>query len=184
MIYDRVEETRGIGGTQMAKTYTYTARSADDPAQVITITLYNHTLSIGPGTPEQIPPKLWSTAPKAEPEADDLSAAWLKAVALLKESNCGRFALPDVETNIVKDSLRLVIWSHSNKRHWLPIMIVMEHVDNPDAARAFVKELNRRKMSARRRERLFGFVGTRLTWFIAGTFITSAAMISFRSKRS
>jgi len=173
MIYDRVEETRGIGGTQMAKTYTYTARSADDPAQVITITLYNHTLSIGPGTPEQIPPKLWSTAPKAEPEAADLSAARLKAVALL-----------DVETSIVKDSLRLVIWSHSNKRHWLPIMIVMEHVDNPDAARAFVKELNRRKMSARRRERLFGFVGTRLTWFIAGTFITSAAMISLRSKRS
>jgi hypothetical protein len=168
----------------MAKTYTYTARSADDPTQVITITLYNHTLSIGPSTPEQIAPRLRSTMPTAKPEADDLSADWTKAVALLQESNCGRFALMDVETSIVKDSLRLVIWSRSNKRHWLPITIAMEHVDNPDAARAFVKELNRRKMSARRRERLFGFVGTRITWFIAGTFVASAAMISLRSKRS
>lgn len=184
MICDRFEETRGIEGTQMAKTYAYTARSADDPTQVITITLYNHTLFIEPSTPERIEQGPWSIAPKASPEANDLSAAWLKAVALLKESNSTHFALMDVETSVVKDSLRLVVWGHSNKRHWLPITMIMEHVDNPDAARAFVKELNRRKMSARRRERLFGFVGTRVTWFIAGSFIASAAMISLRSKRS
>jgi hypothetical protein len=168
----------------MAKTYTYTARSADDPAQVITFTLYNHALSIGPGTPEQISPKLWSTAPKAGPGVDNLPAAWLKTVALLKESNCDRITLMDTETSIVKDSLRLVIWSRSHKRHWSPITIVMEHVDNLDAARAFVKELNRRKISARRRERFFGFLGARIAWFIVGTFITSAAMISLRSRHS
>ncbi len=162
----------------MAKTHTYTARSGNDLEQAVTFTLYGQTLTIEPrgsGWTEQM---LHSTGAKAQ------TAAWPLTLATVHELNEPRLDLLDVDARIEKDNLRLMAWGRSHDRRWLPIAIVIEHVDNPTAARVFVGELNRRKMSALRRAHFFAWLGARAVWLLAGSLTALVAALSLRSKRA
>ncbi len=158
----------------MSKTYTYTARSADDPAQVATFTFYDQNLSIELSTP----------ITQAKSKAKDQSIAWREAASILKGLDKPRLDVADVDAGVEKDCLRLMAWACARDRRWLPITIVIEHVDNAEAARAFVKELNRRKMAAARRARMRTWLGARPYWFLAGSLTALVAMISLKTKHS
>lgn len=168
----------------MAKTHTYTARSTDDPSLIVIFTVSDQSLTIEPDSPGGIEQVLRSSTTDEESDVNNSPRAWLKTLTLLKGPNKPRLHLVDVDAGVEKDSLRLMAWGRSSDQRWLPIAIVMEHVDNPEAARAFVKELNRRKMSAMQRARFFAWIGARAYWFLAGTFTALVAMISLRYKRS
>jgi hypothetical protein len=164
---------------KMAKTYTYTARQATQPEQLITFTLYQNHLMIEPDRLEQT-----AASTAADLTALAQSDAWSKIFAVLKSSTKPHLDLADVDAGLEKDCLRLMGWLRSSDRRWLPMTLGMEHVDNPEAARTFVKELNRRKMSLQRHTRFAEWLNAKAYWFLAGSCAALAAMISFKSKRS
>ncbi len=127
------------------KTYTYTARSVSDPAQVITFTLYDENMSVELGAPmEHIERALQSE------EGDEAgSSAWLKPVVIsLLERGTQPFNIADVDASTEEGSLRVIAWNRSGGLRLAPLIFAMGEIDNPVAAGAFVKELHRRKQHA------------------------------------
>ncbi len=158
----------------MSKTYTYTARNSTDPAQIVTFTLHSRHLAIEPGPLSQVESLQHSTSTPA--------AHGLEALTVLQASKTPVIHLIDTAAHVDRDSLRLMAWGRTNDRRWVPITLMLEHVDNLPAARAFVKELNRRKLSALRRERIRGWFSPRIYWFAGGLVAAVFAALTLRSK--
>lgn len=162
----------------MAKTYTYTARQATQPELLITFTLSQNYLLIEAGGLDQT-----AAAAAADLAALDRLGAGSKIFTILKSSPRPQLDLVNVDVGIEKDCLRLMAWLRSAERRWLPLTLVLEHVDNPEAARAFVKELNRCKTVLLQQERFAEWLSAKAAWFLAGSFATLAVVISFMPKR-
>ena len=148
----------------MNKTYTFTARNAANPAQVVTFTLHDRKLSIEPGPLEGLGAL-----------DDDLEV--LKS---FKGNKPLMIQLFDVAAHVDRDSLRIAAWAHNSDRQWRPITLSLEHVDNLPATRAFVRELNRRKMAALRRELLQRWAIPRLAWFVGGIAVVLSTAVALR----
>jgi hypothetical protein len=128
------------------KTYTYTARSINDPAQVITFTLYDKNMSVELGAPMEHIERAFQTTKEKNEESTDSSQAWLKPlITSLLERGTRPFHVADVEVTTENGSLNVTVWNRSGGLRLAPIIFNMGEVDNPVAAKAFEKELNRRK---------------------------------------
>jgi hypothetical protein len=162
----------------MAKTYTYTARSADDPARAVTFTLQDHQLKAELVlSSEKVERSLKAAGQEAAARQPDETDKWIAAVAEpLKERDNEPFALGDVDASAEGEELRVTAWNYTHDRRLQPIVIAMERVDNPQAASAFAREINRRKLSATRRARFMRAVGLRLVWYLAG-FVSASCLI-------
>jgi hypothetical protein len=171
----------------MPKTFTYTARSIDDPARAVTFTLRDHHLTAEFALPSEEIEQRLKTAARQE-AADSKQQAetdqWLAAVAEpLRERGNEPFVLDDVDASMAGEDLRVTAWSHTEDRRLQPIVIALEHVDNPQAAAAFANEVNRRKLASARRVRLTQAVGRRAIWYVMG-FISAVALIVWLQKKS
>jgi hypothetical protein len=171
----------------MPKTYTYTARSIDDPARAVTFTLHDHHLTAEFALPSEELEQRLKVVTRQE-EADSKQQAetdkWLAAVAEpLRERGDEPFVLEDVDASLAGEDLRVTAWSRTQDRHLQPIVIALEHVDNPQAAAAFTHEINRRKLSSARRVRFMQAIGRRTIWFGVG-FISAVALIVWLQKKS
>jgi hypothetical protein len=79
----------------------------------------------------------------------DPSQAWLKPlVTLLLERGTRPFHVADVDASAENGSLRVAAWNRSGGLRLAPIIFAFGKIDNPVAAKAFAKELNRRKQAA------------------------------------
>ena len=171
----------------MPKTYTYTARSVDDPARAVTFTLQDHHLTaefVLP--PEEIEQRIKAAARQTEVEAGQHveTDKWIAAVAEpLRERGDEPFTLEDVDASMAGEDLRVTAWSHTEDRHLQPIVIALEHVDNPQAAAAFAREINHRKLASARRVRLVSAIGGRAFWYLVG-FISALALLGWLQKKS
>lgn len=160
----------------MADTYTYTARSAENPEQIVTFTLRDSTLSIGLGTPlEQIETVVQATGEGAEgEEAEEAQGSkprlWLKPLALsLIEQVTRPFRVADVDAWTEQDWLHVRAWIRTGGLRLAPITLIAGRVDNPEAAHAFVAELEERKPAAAGPlGKLMGLMDYWATWLIAG----------------
>ena len=133
----------------MQNTYTYTARSADDPDKVVTLTLHDDQMSVGVAAPleqiEQVVAKLMRGKGE-EIQETDVTIPWLKPLAIsLVERSTGSFKIEDVNAWMEDDVLVVKAWVRVGGLRGSPITIIDERVDNPDAADAFVWELDSRK---------------------------------------
>ena len=167
----------------MENTYTYTARSAEDPSRMVTFTLRDHRLTVDLTTSaEDLRKALRSSQ---EDVAADETLTWIKTIAgPLHSRGDDSFSLDDIDASVDRDALRIAAWTQSDDEHVQPIIISLDRVDNADAARAFVRELNRRKLSLARRQRLLGVIGQRLYWFLTGFFTATLSLFWLRHKRS
>jgi hypothetical protein len=171
----------------MPKTYTYTARSVDDPARAVTFTLQDHRLTaefVLP--PEEIEQRIKAATGPAEVEVEQHGETdqWIAAVAApLRERGDEPFVLEDVDASIAGEDLRVTAWSHTEDQHLQPIVIALEHVDNPQAAAAFAREINHRKLASARRTRLASAIGRRAFWYLAG-FISAIVLLGWLQKKS
>lgn len=134
----------------MKETYTYTARKADNPEQVVTFTLYDDHLSVGMTAPlEQIDRAVEATTEEKEPpeEQDSIQQTlWLKPLAVsLLEKGLHPFQIRDVGVETREDWLRVRIWIQAGGLRLFPITLVEGKVDNPSAAAAFSAEIAERK---------------------------------------
>jgi hypothetical protein len=156
----------------MENTYTYTARSAVNPENVVTFTLHDHWMSVGPGAPvEQVERVLRSEGEAAEAEEalEVQHRLWLKPLAIsLLERGTRPFHIVDVDTSLDDGWLNVRAWLRTGGLRLFPVSLITGRVDNPQAARAFVDEIDRRQAEAGRPGVLFGWLDYWATWLVTG----------------
>lgn len=167
----------------MENTYTYTARSVENPEYSVTFTLFDHRMSVGTGAPmEQMAQALERVGAEEEAaeetaegeeieavEAEKQSKLWLKPMAIsLVERGTKPFHVDDVDADVEGDWLHVRGWVRAGGLRLAPVTLMKGRVDNPDAAQAFVDEVNERKTEAFGPLALFDYWGA---WFAAGFVI-------------
>lgn len=168
----------------LENTYTYTARSADNPEQVVTFTLHDHSLSVGVGVPlEHVERALGPEEGEGEAEAEHHIQPWLKPMAVsLIERGTRPFNVADVNARAEDEWLHVRAWFRAGGLRLAPITLIAGRVDNPEAARAFVQELNERKAPAAGLARVLGILDYWATWFLAG-FLLVFLLESWRRRK-
>jgi hypothetical protein len=164
-------------------TYTYTARSVDDPEQVVTFTLYDHSLSVGVGVPlEHVERGLQARQGEAEEESEYHLQPWLKPVAVsLVERGTHPFGVEDVDARVEEDALQVRAWFRTGGLRLFPITLIKGRVDNPEAAYAFVEELDRRKKAMGRPSGFLKILDYWAAWLLA-SFLMAVLLETWRRR--
>jgi hypothetical protein len=168
----------------MENTYTYIARNAQDPTEVVTFTLHDHHLTVGLGNPlEQIETAL-------ETESGDIAEEglsgqpWLKPMAVsLLERGLSPFSVDDVEASSENGGLEFVAWTRVGGLRLAPIFLDIDQVDNPEATDAFVKELEKRKTSLESTKALPGPMDYWAGWFATSLILMIGLFMLVRLRR-
>jgi hypothetical protein len=168
----------------MENTYTYTARNADNPDQVVTFTLHDHALSVGIGVPlEHVERAIRAKTAETEAESEYPVRPWLRPMAISMVERATRpFDVDDVDARSVDDWLQVRAWFRTGGLRLMPITLIKGRVDNPEAAQAFIQELDERKASARGLARFLDVLDYWATWFIAG-FLMVVFLETWRRRR-
>lgn len=165
----------------MENTYTFVARNANDPRQVVTLTLHNHHLSVGSGPPlEQV------ARATAEGESRRLrSRLWLRPLAIsLAQRGTQPFPISDVFAEVEGDKLALKAWIRAARLRAFPLTLVNGPVDNPEAAHDFVEELQMRKGELALPIGFMELLDYWATWILAGLAAIGALVLWRRRSRS
>lgn len=146
-------------------TYTYTARSANDPEKVITFTMTDEYLEISmTGMLEDISEIVSGEEGKEAIEEKIKTQAKPAALKVMEEVS-GPIHISDVNGEVKEtDQLRLTIWKRLGGLRAAPVIFQFERVDNPEAAQAFISELNERKAAAEHPGKFFGPLDYWLGW--------------------
>ena len=157
----------------MENTYTYTARSIENPEQVVTFTLQDHHMSVGVGAPlDQIETVLQQVDAGEESGRESSANLWLRPLAVsLLERGVGPFRVADVNASAAEDWLRVNAWYRAGGLALAPVTLVNGRVDNPQAAQAFVEELEERKSEGNRVLGLLNVLDYWFTWILAGALM-------------
>lgn len=158
----------------MENTYTYTARSVDNPEQVVTFTLHDHQMSVGLGAPlEQIESVLQQMdSDEEEARQGTESGIWLRPLAIsLLERGVGPFQVADVNATAADDWLRVNAWYRAGGLALAPVTLVSGRVDNLQAAQAFVEEIDKRKEEVAGAWSLLNVLDYWFTWILAGALM-------------
>lgn len=152
----------------MEKTYTYTARSIKNPEKVLTFTLQDHHMSVGLGAPlEQIEKVLEQVDSEEEARQGPRAKLWLRPLAVsLLERGVGPFRVADVNAATEDDWLRVQAWYRAGGLALAPVTLVNGRVDNPQAAHAFVEELEERKSEVAGALGLLNMLDYWVTWLL------------------
>jgi hypothetical protein len=142
----------------MAKTYTYTARSAEDPQRVVTFTLRDSRMSVGVGAPleqeeqvirlsrDQESAEEGEARPKEGVAEQKGAKLWLRPVAVsLVERGTRPVHVDDVVARLDGDWLQVRAWIRTGGLRLLPITLIDGRVDNAVAAQDFVEQVRERR---------------------------------------
>lgn len=138
------------------ETYTYTARNVNDPDRVVTFTLYNNHLRVNlTGVMEQAGTVINAEEKSAE-IGRQLSTQAKPAMVKMVENFSGPAHVNDVDASLEDERLKVLLWQRFGGLRLAPVQFNMGKIDNPDAAEAFVNELDQRKETAPSAGRFFG----------------------------
>ncbi|MFO7917596.1 MAG: hypothetical protein R6V13_05920 [Anaerolineae bacterium] len=154
----------------MVKTYTYTARNAENPEQVVTFTLRDSRMSVGVGAPlEQVGRAVGDDEGRVEQGAE-AGSLWLRPLAVsLIERGTRPVHVDDVVTDLEDDWLRVRAWIRAGGLRLIPITLIDGRVDNLVAAQDFVEEIQARKTAVELG--VFGLLDYWGTWIAAGILV-------------
>jgi hypothetical protein len=166
-------------------TYTYTARSAVNPSKVVTFTLHDHRMSVELGAPlEHLENALGIEQSETEAEQEGRIQPWVKPTAVSMMERVARpFNISDVDADADDDRLEVTSWIRAGGLRVAPVIFSMEHVDNPEAANAFVGEVEERKAAARHPGRFRGPLDYWAGWFLVGFLISVLLWIGLRREK-
>ncbi|NLG51284.1 MAG: hypothetical protein GX552_14345 [Chloroflexi bacterium] len=161
----------------MQDTYSYIARSAEDPSKVAIFTLYDHSMTIEPGTTVEAVEK--EAAERAEAvTGKEVEAAprprtrrlpwYMPVLSLLLGDGARVFRVADTRARAQNGGLAVTAWLRAGGLRLLPVTFYWEHVDNRDMAQSFVDELQRRKMTTPRQGVARGPLDVWATWLAVG----------------
>jgi hypothetical protein len=163
-------------------TYTYTARSAVNPSKVVTFTLHDHRMSVELGAPLELVERALGVE-EGETDADQEARIqpWVKPMAVSVMERVARpFNIADVDVNVQDDRLQVTSWVRTTGLRLAPVVFLMEHVDNPEAAHAFAGEVEERKATGRHPGRFRGPLDYWGGWFLVGLAIAVMLWIGLR----
>jgi len=173
----------------MQDTYTYIARSAEDPSKVAIFTLYDHSMTIEPGATVEAIEKVAETVTGEEMEAPPRPRTrrlpWLMPVlAWLLGRGARAFQVEDTRARARNGGLAVTAWLRAGGLRLLPITFYWEHVDNRDMAQSFVDELQRRKQETARPMIMRGPLDVWATWLGVGLALGVGLYLWLRREES
>ena len=158
----------------MAETYTYTARNAEYPDKVITFTLYNGHMRVNlTGVLEDLGEITAAEDKQAEARRRLKTQAQPTTLKVI-ENITGPLHVTDAKASLSDDEhLRVTAWKRMAGLRFAPIMINAGRIDNPEAAEAFVEELDRRSETTEPVNRFVGPLDYWLGWIgvLFGVFL-------------
>lgn len=158
----------------MAETYTYTARNAYDPEKVVTFTLYDGHLRVNlTGLLEDLG-KITSADDKADEAKHQLQTQAKPTTLKVIEKLSGPIHVRDAYASLDEDEhLRLFAWKRVGGLRLAPLVVNAGKVDNPEAAEAFVEELEERSTFTEPIGRFFGPLDYWIGWIgmLLGIFV-------------
>jgi hypothetical protein len=159
------------------KTYTYTARNAEDPDNVVTFTIDEERLRVNL-TDLMEPPKPLSRSTSRPRQALHQVKTKTKPVfKKLREKVFGPVHISDVDAKLTEDKFLVRMWPRVAGLRVAPLRINMGQVDNEDAAEAFVDELDYRKETVPAARKLIGPLDYWFGWaglmLLVGLFVRS-----------
>lgn len=164
------------------QTYTYTARNATNPNQVVTFTLYNNHMRVNLTGFMERASQVASAEEKPTEIKQQLSTQAKPMAVKMVENLSGPAHIKDVDANLDDERLNVVIWQRTGGLRFVPIQFKMEKVDNIEAAEAFVDELAQRKEDAEDEDRLWGPLDYWLGW--AGLLILMGVIYRWLRRRA
>lgn len=152
------------GETNVVETYTYTARNADDPDQVLTLSLENNHLHFYLTGVLRKVEQVSQADDKLDEAKQQLKSQVKPGLLKVAEGLSGPFHINDVAAHFNGEQFQLNAWQRLAGLRLAPLWINMGRVDNSDAAEAFVSELEERQASASHPGRFFGPLDYWLGW--------------------
>lgn len=156
----------------MVETYTYTARNAENPEQVVTFTLRDSRMSVGVGAPLEQMEQAVGVGDEEEGEGGEERRLrlWLRPLAVsLIERGTRPVHVDDVVADLTDDWLRVRAWIRPGGLRLIPVTLIDGRVDNLVAAQDFVEEVETRKTAVEFGAlELLDYWGT---WIAAGIFV-------------
>ena len=153
-------------------TYTYTARSVNQPDNVVTFTLDDGHMRVNlTGLLDQA-----SLVTQAEEKSDELKqqvTTQAKPAALkIAEQISGPVHVSDVQASLDDERLKVSLWQRLAGLRLAPIQLNMGRIDNRNAAEDFIKELKERQAEEAHIGKFFGPLDYWFGWIALGLVIT------------
>lgn len=134
--------------TEFHDTYTFTARDGQHPNKAVTLTLSDEHAYVNlTGVLDTIGGIAQAEDRSAEMGAQ-VAAQAAPAVMKLAESISGPVPVSDLNADLYDDTFKVTAWQRAAGLRLAPLKVNITHVDNPEAAEAFIQELEQRKASA------------------------------------
>jgi hypothetical protein len=163
-------------------TYTYTARSIEDPNKVVTFTLFNEHMRINLTGVLEGASSISAAEDKPSEIKEQISSQAKPATVKLVENVSGPVHISDVDAKLEADEFRISLWQRLAGLRLAPVVFDMGQIDNLDAAEAFVDQLYQRKDTASHRGKFFGPLDYWLGW--AGLAVLTGLLIRWPGKRN
>lgn len=141
---------------QKHQTFTYTARSLNNPDRVITFTLYNSHLRVNlTGLVEQAG-KISKAEDKPAEIAEQIKTQAQPVLTKITEEMSEPVHVNDVNANLSDEHLKVTMWQRLAGLRLAPVIFNMGKIDNEAAAKGFIKELEQRQAKEEQAGRFFG----------------------------
>ena len=157
------------------KTYTYTARNAEDPDKVVTFTLDEERMRVNMTDLLEDTHRVMTSESKPKELIRQAKTKLVPALMKVRERFSGPVHVSDVNASLHEDRFRVRMWPRLAGLRLLPVRINMGQVDNEDADESFVDELEARKEEEPQARKFFGPFDYWFGWagllLLAGLFI-------------
>lgn len=168
--------------TDIENTYTYTARSADDPASVVTFTLLNGHMRVNLTDVMEQVAVVAGAQEKPEEIKRQLSTQTKPIFTKALENYLGPVHIHDVDAKLKNDRLKVILWQRISGLRLAPVIFKLGKIDNEDAAEAFVDEVNQRKTKTSLGRKFSGPLDYWAGW--AGILILAGGLLRWMVKRN
>ena len=167
--------------TNIENTYTYTARSVDDPASVVRFTLLNGHMRVNLTDVMEQAALVAGAQEKPEELKHQLSAQTKPIFTKAVENFFGPVHIHDVDAELKNDRLKVILWQRISGLRLAPVLFNLGRIDNEDAAEAFVNEVNQRKTKTSHGSKFPGPLDYWAGW--AGLLVLTGCVMRWMTKR-
>lgn len=165
-------------------TFTYTARSSDNPEKVATFTLHNGSVSLelGNALVEQVE-QAFDAMLEGESKSNKFRA-WMRPAATGSAQGMIKpVPINDFDAHAEDDSLQATAWVRAGGLRLAPVTLNWQHVDNPSGARAFAEEVKQRREAEEQSGRLPGIFDYWITWLVTAVLFIVLPVVFLRMRR-
>lgn len=150
-------------------TFTFTAREIENPDKIATFTLQNGDVSVQLGNAmlTQVVDTLESESEQSEEDANLVDLTKASALGTVQKV-LHSIPVYDFDVDLEDQKLHTTAWIRTGGLRAVPMSVTWDEVDNPEAARAFVREVNERKKAAPQVNKMPSILDYWAGWLVVG----------------